>query len=70
MLDEIPISRRDFLRLMGYLGIVSVGGLGAIRELFQNGSPSFRSAYSLVNHNSISPPLLQTAFAQTSGSWS
>ena len=71
MPDEKPISRRHFLKLIGYLGVVSLGGLGALRELYQKGSPSFRSASSpLVTPTSVFPPLIQTAFAQTTGSWS
>jgi hypothetical protein len=71
MPDEKPISRRHFLKLIGYLGVVSLGGLGALRELYQKGSPSFRSASSpLATPTTVFPPLIQTAFAQTTGSWS
>jgi hypothetical protein len=71
-LAKKPISRRHFLKLIGYLGIVSLGGLGALRELYQKQYPSLFSGSS----PSVSPasfsqptPLLQTAFAQTAGSW-
>ena len=59
---ESRISRRDFLKLMGALGIVSLGGFGSLIELYKKrGSSSVSS----------SPPLVQTAFAQTTGgSWS
>jgi hypothetical protein len=71
MPDEKPISRRHFLKLLGYLGVVSLGGLGALRELYQKGPHSFRSASSpLVTPTSVLPSLVQTVFAQTTGSWS
>ena len=71
MPDENPISRRHFLKLIGYLGVVSLGGLGALRELYRKGSPSFSSASSpSVTPTSLFPSLIQTAFAQTTGSWS
>ncbi len=71
MPDEKPISRRHFLKLIGYLGVVSLGGLGALRELYQKGSPSLLSASSpLATPTTVFPPLIQTAFAQTTGSWS
>jgi galactose oxidase-like protein/fibronectin type III domain protein len=74
MLGEKPISRRHFLKLVGYLGIVSLGGFAALRELYQKQYPSlFSGSSSAVSPALPSPPpsLLQTAFAQTTGgSWS
>jgi hypothetical protein len=71
MFGEKPISRRHFLKVIGYLGIVSLGGLGALRELYQKQYPSlFSGSSSSVSPASSSQPILQTAFAQTAGSWS
>jgi hypothetical protein len=59
MPEETPISRRDFFKLMGYFGIVSLGGFGAILGLFNKRSSSFLN----------SAP--ENVYAQsTAGSWS
>jgi hypothetical protein len=71
-LEENRISRRHFLKLIGYLGIVSLGGFGSFVELYKKrGSVSPLVSHSYSSSVSSSSPLLQTAFAQTTGgSWS
>jgi len=58
------MSRRHFLKLIGYFGIVSLGGFGSYVELFKKRGSLLYSP----NPNSI--PLVQEAYAQTTGSWS
>jgi hypothetical protein len=64
MPERAPISRRHFLKLIGYLGIVSLGGLGGFVELYKK-----RGSLSYLASNLGSASLLQRASAQTTGSW-
>jgi hypothetical protein len=73
MRNGTRISRRHFLKLMGYLGAVSIGGLGSFVELYKKrGSfpPSGSSPGSFSGSSPVNP--LQSAFAQTGGggTWS
>ncbi|MDQ6864099.1 MAG: hypothetical protein M3044_09765, partial [Thermoproteota archaeon] len=64
MPNETRISRRHFLKLMGYLGVVSIGGLGSFVELYKKRG-SFPPSVSSSGSSPVNP--LQSAFAQTGG---
>ena len=67
MPEGTPISRRHFLKLIGYFGIVSLGGIGSFVELYKKrGSfPPLVSPSGSSGSSSVYP--LQSASAQTGG---
>ena len=67
MAEGSPISRRHFLKLIGYFGVVSLGGIGSFVELFKKrGSfPPLVSPSGSSGASSVYP--LQSASAQTCG---
>jgi fibronectin type 3 domain-containing protein len=71
MSERNLISRRDFLKLMGYLSIVSLGGFGAFSELYKKRGAVLSSSVVSPPSASTSQLLLQNAYAQTGGggSW-
>src|SRR2546422_4020193 len=67
MPEGTAVSRRHFLKLIGYFGIVSLGGIGSFVELYKKrGSfPPLVSPSASSGSSSVYP--LQSAFAQTGG---